>query len=109
MISAGADPEAMLARQTAISLALQALVERLLVTGQIQPTDLVEMREVGLQLADGLRADGNSAVQIAADRVDAEVRAFWDVLGVPARMDRPRSTSPAPDRYPGSMSDLPLR
>ncbi len=79
----------MLARQAAISLPLQALIERLLVTGKIAPTDLVMMREVGLQLADGLRADGNSAVQIAGDRVEAEVRAFWDVLGVRAEMDRP--------------------
>jgi hypothetical protein len=90
MKSNGATPEHMLARQTAISLAVQALIERLLVTGRLDPTDLVAMREFGLQLADGLRADGNSALQVAGARVESEVRAFWDALGVPAAMDRPR-------------------
>ena len=90
MPSRGSDPESMLARQTAISLAVQALIERLLVTGRLNPTDLVTMREFGLQLADGMRAESNSAMQVAGERVEAEVRAFWDVLGVPASMDRPR-------------------
>ncbi len=46
----------------------------------------MSLREFELQLANSLRGDGNSAVQIAGERVDAEMRAFWDVLGVPARM-----------------------
>jgi hypothetical protein len=91
MSLAGANLESLLARQTAVSLAVQALIERLLVTGKLDPADLISMREFGLQLADGLRMDGNSAVQIAGERVEEEVRAFWDPLGVPARMGRPVS------------------
>ncbi len=52
MVSARLDPEVMLARQTAISLALQALIERLLPKGQLSPADLVQMREFGLRLAE---------------------------------------------------------
>ncbi|MEJ1974774.1 MAG: hypothetical protein WDN49_00740 [Acetobacteraceae bacterium] len=79
----------MLARQTAICLAVQGLVHWMITTGRLDPVELVELREFGLQLSDGLRADGSSAMQIAAERLEAEVRAFWDVLGVPAGMGRP--------------------
>ncbi len=44
MISADADPVAVLARQAATGLALRAPIECVLVSGQFQPVDLMEMR-----------------------------------------------------------------
>ena len=88
MRSAGSDPEALLTRLSAVSLAVQALIERLIQSGKLEPSDLVQMREFGLELADQMQAVGNSHVQVSGARVEDEVRAFWEPLGVPATMGR---------------------
>ena len=96
LASPGADLEQLLVRQTVISLALQALIERLVTSGQLKPVDLTVMREFGLQLAEDLRAHGGSGAQIGGDRVEAEIRAWWEPLGVPANMERPDAASRHP-------------
>jgi hypothetical protein len=90
MASPGADLERLLARQTVISLALQALIEHLLVSGRIEPRDLVTMREFGLQITDDLKAHGGTGAQVGGHRVETEIWAWWDALGVPAGMGRVR-------------------
>ncbi len=65
MASPGGEPEAMLARTTVVSLALQALVGRLVSNGTLSRADLLAMRKAGLQLA--------------ADRLRGEMAAWWDV------------------------------
>ena len=76
MASPCTDPEMLLARHAAVSLALQALIERLLLAGVLAPPDLVQLREFGLQLADQLKQHGSSSAQVGGDRLDAEIRAW---------------------------------
>ena len=83
MASPGADPETMLTRTTAVSLALQALIERLLVAGVLDARDLSGMRQLGLDLAADMRAHGATGAQIGADRLEREVTAWWKLLGAP--------------------------
>ena len=89
MASPGIDPEMLLARHTAVSLAVQALIERLVLSGILTPSDLVQLREFGLQLADQLKQHGSSGAQVGGNRLDAEIRAWWEPIGVPANMGRP--------------------
>ena len=89
MASPGIDPETLLARHTVVSLAVQALIERLLLSGVLTPPDLVQLREFGLQFADQLQQRGPTGVKIGDDRLEAEIRAWWDPMGVPASMGRP--------------------
>ncbi len=89
MASHGTDRETLLARHTVVSLALQALIERLLLAGALTPPDLVQLREFGLELADQLKQHGSSGAQVGGDRLDAEIRAWWDPVGVPVTMERP--------------------
>ena len=91
MASPGNDPEMLLARHTAVSLAVQALIERLVLSGTLTPPDLVQLREFGLQLADQLKQHGSSGAQVGGIRLDAEIRAWWDPIGVPANTGRPTS------------------
>lgn len=83
MASPGTDPETMLARTTAVSLALQALVERLLRAGVLDAGDLSGMRQLGLDLAADMRAHGATGAQVGADRLEREVMAWWKLLGAP--------------------------
>lgn len=83
MGSPGTDPEAMLARLTAVSLATQALVGRLVHAGVLTQADLRAMRQVGLDLVAGLRAHGATGPQVGADRLEREITAWWDVAGTP--------------------------
>ena len=83
MASPGTDLEAMLARTTAVSLALQALVERLLLAEVLKPDDLLEMRRFGLELADDMRAHGSTGAQVGAARLELEIVAWWDATGAP--------------------------
>ena len=46
----------MLIRTTVVSLAVQALIERLLLQGMLNTGDLTAMREMGLRLAADLQA-----------------------------------------------------
>ena len=80
MGSPGTDPETMLARTTVVSLALQALMERLLLKGVLTAGDLTAMRGFGLDLVDGLRAHGATGPQVGADRLEREVMAWWEVV-----------------------------
>ncbi len=89
MASPGTNSETLLARHTVVSLAVQALIERLLLSGVLAPPDLVQLREFGLQLADQLKQHGSSGAQVGGDRLDAEIRAWWDPVGVPASLGRP--------------------
>ena len=79
----GTDPETMLLRTTVVSLALQALIDRLLLQGTLTATDLAAMRDMGLQLADDLQAQAGSLPQVGGARLAGEVMAWWDVLGAP--------------------------
>ncbi len=88
MAALDTDSETLLARHTAVSLAVQALVERLLLASVLTPRDLVQLREFGLQWADHLKQYGSTGIQIDGDRLDAEIREWWDPMGVPARMER---------------------
>ncbi len=88
MASLGTDPETLLARNTAVSLAVQALIERLLLAGVLTPPDLVQLREFGLQWADQLKEYGSTEAQVSSGRLDAEIREWWDPMGVPASMER---------------------
>ena len=75
----GTDPETMLTRTTVVSLALQALIERLLLQGTLNNGDLTAMRDMGLQLAADLQAQSGTLPQIGGARLEREVRAWWDV------------------------------
>lgn len=79
----GADPETMLTRTTVVSLALQALIERLLLQGTLNTGDLTAMRDMGLQLAADLQAQAGTVPQIGGARLEREVRTWWDVVGTP--------------------------
>ena len=79
----GTDPETMLARTTVVSLALQALVERLLMSGVLTPTDLEQMRLFGLELCADMNAHGSSGAQVGATRLEFEIRAWWTAVGAP--------------------------
>ena len=83
MASPGADPETMLACTTTVSLALQALIERLLLAGVLDAHDLSGMRQLGLDLTADMRAHGATGAQIGADRLEREVTAWWKLLGTP--------------------------
>ena len=88
MASPGTDLETLLVRHTVVSLAVQGLVERLTLAGILTPTDLVELREFALRLADQLKQHGSTGAQVGGDRSDAEIRAWWDPMGVPASTGR---------------------
>jgi hypothetical protein len=81
MPSAGTDPETLLIRTTVVSVALQALIGRLVGDGILDAGDLVAMREIGLQLAADLMDQGGSGAQVAGERMEREVDAWWDVAG----------------------------
>jgi len=78
------DPDELFARLATVSLAVHALLDRLLIAGALTPTDLVAMRNIGLQLAADLQGEDGVAVQISGARVEAEVRRFWAAMGVPS-------------------------
>lgn len=82
MVSPGAELEAMLVRTTVVSLALQALVGRLVANGMLDKADLAAMRDIGLQLAADLQAHGGSGAQIGGARLQGEMAAWWDVADV---------------------------
>lgn len=81
------DAEEMVARLTTVSAAVHALLNRLLIAGVLGPNDLAAMRELGLQLAADIREAG-SGLKVSGDRLEAEVRAFWEVIGVPSAAAR---------------------
>ena len=83
MASPGTDPETMLARSTVVSLALQALIERLLLAGVLDTRDLSGMRQLGLDLAADMRAHGATGAQVGAARLEREIMAWWDIVGTP--------------------------
>ncbi len=69
----------MLVRTTVVSLALQALVGRLVANGTLGKADLAAMRDIGSQLAADLQAHGGSGAQIGGARLQGEMAAWWDV------------------------------
>ena len=73
----------MLARTTVVSLALQALIERLLLAGVLDARDLSGMRQLGLDLVADMRAHGATGAQVGADRLEREIIAWWKMLGTP--------------------------
>jgi hypothetical protein len=78
MPSFGTDPETLLIRTTVVSVALQSLIGRLMADGRLDGGDLVAMRETGLQFAADLRAQSDSASQVAGARMEREVVVWWD-------------------------------
>lgn len=72
--------EGMLVRTTVVSVALQALVKRLVLNGTLSQADLLAMREMGLQVVADLRLLGGAGAQIAGDWMEREVAAWWDML-----------------------------
>ena len=80
----------MLARTTVVSLALQALIERLLLARVLNARDLSGMRQFGLDLAADMRANGATGAQVGADRLEREIIAWWKLLGAP----EPHATDP---------------
>ena len=79
----GSTPESLFLRTTVVSLALQALMERLLLRGVLDRADLVAMREIGLQLAVDLQAQTGTVPQVGGARLKREVVAWWSVIGAP--------------------------
>ncbi len=79
MATPGAELEAMLARTTVVSLALQALVGRLVANGTLDKADLAAMRDIGAQLVADLQAHGGSGAQIGGARLQSEMAAWWDL------------------------------
>jgi len=79
MASPGAELEAMLVRTTVVSLALQALVGRLVANGTLGKADLAAMRDIGARLAADLQDHGGSGAQIGGARLEGEMAAWWDV------------------------------
>src|SRR5437868_6089578 len=79
----GSSADTLLVRTTTVSLALQALIERLLLRGVLDTSDLAAMRDMGLQLADDLQAHGGTFPQVGGARLQREVVAWWDVIGAP--------------------------
>lgn len=82
MASPGAELEAMLVRTTVVSLALQALVGRLVANGTLGKADLAPMRDIGSQLAADLQAHGGNGAQIGGAQLQGEMAAWWDVAEV---------------------------
>lgn len=85
MKSAGTEPELLLTRTTVVSLALQALIDRLLLSGTLDQRDLAAMRDMGLQLAADLKAQTGTMSQIGGARLEREITEWWDVIGTPER------------------------
>lgn len=83
MPSPGTDPELMLARTIVVSMALQALIERLLLAGVLDARDLTGMRQLGLDLVADMRAHGAADAQIGVDRIEREITVWWKMLGTP--------------------------
>ena len=83
MASPGTDPEHMLARTIVVSMALQALIERLLLAGVLDTRDLTGMRQLGLNLVADMRAHGEVDAQVGVDRIEREIAAWWKMLGTP--------------------------
>ena len=73
MAYGGTDAETLLIRTSVISVALQALIGRLIADGTLDKGDLVAMREVGMELAADLRASG----VVAGELMSREVEAWW--------------------------------
>ncbi len=73
----------LLARTTVVSLALQALLERLLLQGTLDGRDLIAMRQMGLELAADLRKQTGTMLQVGGARLERELIAWWDVVGTP--------------------------
>lgn len=80
---AGTNPETLLLRTTTVSLALQALVERLLMQGVLTTHDLGAMRNMGLQLTADLQAQSGTMPQIGGAQLADEIMAWWEALGAP--------------------------
>ncbi len=80
----------MLARTTVVSLALQALIERLLLAGVLDTRDLTGMQQFGLDLVADMRAHGATGAQVGADRLEREIGAWWKLLGA----SEPRANDP---------------
>ena len=87
-----ADPEVTLLRLTAVSLAVQGLIEVLARRGQIDLVDLRHMRDFGLRLAADFHDQTDSEVQVSGHRIADAVNAFWDNL------DAPSAQSPGRER-----------
>ena len=79
MASPGAEPETMLTQTTVVSCALQTLVGRLVLNGTLNKADLLAMRRTGLQLAADLRAHGATGAQVAGERLEGAMGAWWDM------------------------------
>ena len=84
MASPEADPEKILLRLTAVSLAVQGLIEVLARRGQIDLVDLRHMRDFGLRLAADFHDQTDSEVQVSGHRIADAVNAFWDTLDAPS-------------------------
>ena len=92
MASSGFHREQTLIRLTAVSLAVQGLIEVLARRGQIDLVDLRQMREFSLQLAADFQDQEDSEVQVDGHRIEDAVNAFWDTL------DAPSAQSPGRER-----------
>ena len=83
MSSPGADPERMLARLTALGLIMQGLLERLILSGKMDASDLDGIRRFALDLTDDLKAHSGTDAQIGGARTEEEINAFFEVVGYP--------------------------
>ena len=81
----GSSPDELFVRTTVLSLALQALIDRLLLRGSLDAADLAAMRDIGLQLAADLQAQAGTFPQIGGARLEQAVAAWWDVIGASER------------------------
>lgn len=81
MPSPGTDPEWMLARMTALSLVAQGTLERLILSGKLDLADLDGIKQFALDLTVDLKAHSSSGAQVAGERVEDEVHAFFAAMG----------------------------
>ena len=81
MPSPGTDPEWMLARMTALSLVVQGTLERLILSGKLDLADLDGIKQFALNLTGDLKAHSSSGAQVAGERVEDEVHAFFAAMG----------------------------
>jgi hypothetical protein len=71
----------MLARMTALSLVVQGILERLILSGQFDLADLDGIKRFALDLRLDLKAHSSSGAQIASEGVEEEVNAFFVAMG----------------------------
>jgi hypothetical protein len=70
----------MLARMTALSLVLQGLLERMFLSGRLGLRDFDGIKRFALGITTDLKAHSATGPQVAAERIEDEVHAFFESM-----------------------------